>query len=453
MGVATPPFHCTGGTQQVSEQSIVGKAGEFNICFRDVTLSNHAGLVLLRDFADRLGVAELLDEELHVKQRERGHRESEAVLSLSHNLIAGGQCLLDLNVLRGDVGTQQVLGLPGILAPSTAGDFLRKFDIGDIHDLNRFHRRLQERIRPQQRLACCTLDVDSSIYEQVSTRKQGSTKAYNGQIGYHPFLVFWYEADELVFSHLRRGNAHTSKKAEWCLTESFKRLPAEATKKLRADSGLYDHKIVAWCEKRQVTFGITADQTAPVKKILAAIPEQDWHDLLRYDAAQVSEFRYQPQRWSRPYRYVAKRELRQDKHGTLYFHYHVFVTNDEATPMKDLLTWQLQHADMENLIKEHKHGFDLEKLPTRSFHANWAYLLIGQLAFNLVAWFKKLILPTNYHRATLKTIRHHLFNVAGKIVHTARQFFLVMSSEYCYQDVWQFALSQLAQFKCVSPYP
>ena len=146
----------------MSEQSIVGKAGEFNICFRDVTLSNHAGLVLLRDFADRLGVAELLDEELHVKQRERGHQESEAVLSLSHNLIAGGQCLLDLNVLRGDVGTQHVLGLARVLAPSTAGDFLRKFDIGDLHDLYRFHRRLQERIRPQQRLACCTLDVDST---------------------------------------------------------------------------------------------------------------------------------------------------------------------------------------------------------------------------------------------------------------------------------------------------
>ncbi len=64
----------------MSEQSIVGKAGEFNICFRDATLSNHAGLVLLRDFVERLGVAELLGEELRVKRRERGHPQSEAVL-------------------------------------------------------------------------------------------------------------------------------------------------------------------------------------------------------------------------------------------------------------------------------------------------------------------------------------------------------------------------------------
>ena len=290
----------------MSEQSIVGKAGEFNICFRDTTLSNHAGLILVRELADRLGVAELLDEALHVKQRECGHRESEAVLSLSHNLIAGGSCLLDLNVLRGDVGTEQGLGLERVLAPSTAGEFLRKFDIGDIHDLKRFHPRLQARIRPQQTWACCTLDVDSSLYEPVSTRQPGSTKAYNGQIGDPPFFAFWSEADELVFSHLRRGHAHTSKKAEWCLTETFKRLPAELAKKLRAASGLYDHTIVAGCEKRQVTFGITPDQTAPVKKILAAIPEKDWHDLIRYDAAQVSEFRYQPQRCSRQSRNVGE---------------------------------------------------------------------------------------------------------------------------------------------------
>jgi hypothetical protein len=416
-------------------------------------MSSHAGLVLLREFAERLGVGELLDEELKVKQREGGHCESEAVLGLSHNLIAGGGCLLDLNVLRGDVGTQQLIGIAKVLAPSTAGEFLRKFDIGDIHDLNRFHLRLQERIRPQQPFECCTLDVDSSIYEQASGRKQGSNKTYNGQIGYHPFFAFWHEAGELVFSHLRSGNAHTSNKAQWCLNQTFKRLPGGLPKKLRADSGFYDHKIIDWLEGQQVIFGISADQTAPVQKLLVEIKEQDWQDLIRYDTAQVAEFRYRPHGWSRPYRYIAKRELRQDKQGKLYFHYHLFVTNDEATPMKDLLSWQLQHADMENLIKEHKSGFALEKLPSASFHANWAYLLIGQLAFNLVAWFKKLILPPQYHRSTLKTIQHQLFNVAGKIVRTARQSFLVIPSDYQYQDVWKFALNKLANFPSLNSYP
>jgi hypothetical protein len=84
----------------------------------------------MQEFAQHLGVGELLDEELGVKQRERGYPESEAVLGLSHNLIAGGGSLLDLNVLRGDKGTQQLIGIPKVLAPSTAGEFLCKFDIG-----------------------------------------------------------------------------------------------------------------------------------------------------------------------------------------------------------------------------------------------------------------------------------------------------------------------------------
>jgi hypothetical protein len=218
----------------VSDQSIVGKVGKFNVCFRGVTLSSHAGLALLDDFAKQLGVAQILDEELHVKQRERGYRESEAVLSLSHNLISGGSCLLDLDVLRGDIGTRQLLGQARLMAPTTAGEFLRKFDLGDIHDLYRVHRRLHARVRPAQLAACCTLDVDSSVYVQASAHKQGSVKAYNGEIGYHPFFVFWAEerafqfGGEVVDNHrIPSGGApcpqHAPKSARNCWLKPSRR--------------------------------------------------------------------------------------------------------------------------------------------------------------------------------------------------------------------------------------
>jgi hypothetical protein len=34
----------------------------------------------------------------------------------------------------------------------------------------------------------------------------------------------------------------------------------------------------------------------------------------------------------------------------------------------------------------------------------------GQLAFNLLAWFTRLVLPASYHHSTIKTIRPHLLN-------------------------------------------
>lgn len=120
------------------------------------------------------------------------------------------------------------------------------------------------------------------------------------------------------------------------------------------------------------------------------------------------------------------------------------MTNDEEQSAEEVLTWHLQHANMENRIKEHKSGFGLEKLPTQRFHANWAYLLLGQIAFNLVAWFKRLALPAAYHHSTVKTIRHHLLNLAGKIVSTGRRFSLVISEQYRYAEVWQSAIKKLA---------
>ena len=431
----------------MNRQKVVGKVGKFNICFRPEQLTSHAGTVLLHDFVKRLGMEKLLDEELHVKTRERGYGESEAIKGLVYNMILGGEHLSDLEVLRGDSGTQALLNAEGILAPTTAGEFLRKFDIGDVHDLQRVHLRLQERVRPHQQSSTCTMDLDSSIYEQVSPHKEGSTKAYNGEVGYHPLLAFWAEEGELLFSHLRRGSAHTARTVLWFLRQTRKRIPETVNKKLRADSGFYSHQVVEWCEAEGFTFTITADQTEPLLATVTALPERAWRPLPAYALAEVAELRYQPTGWSHPYRYIIKREVAETKAGELYWKYHATVTNVDEQSARELVVWHLQHAAMEDAIKEHKSGFGLEKLPTQKFHANWASLLIGQLAFNVMAWFKRLVLPISYHRTTVKTIRHHLLNLAGKIVHTARRCFLMLSDRYRYQAVWQFAIARLAHLQ------
>jgi hypothetical protein len=119
-------------------------SSKFNIVFRDVTLTAHAGIVLMRDFIGKLGVSELIDTNVFVKARERGYPESENILSLCWNAILGGNCLLDLNVLRGDPGLAELLGVESIMAPTTAGEFLRKFTIGKINDLQRALRQASQ---------------------------------------------------------------------------------------------------------------------------------------------------------------------------------------------------------------------------------------------------------------------------------------------------------------------
>ena len=428
----------------MSTNNVIGRVGKFNVSFRDATLSSHAGIVLVKEFVDSLAVSQVINSELSVKTRQRGYSEAEAVLGLVYNLVAGGDSLSDLEVLRGDPGTKQLLGVEAIMAPQTAGEYLRRFSIGDIQDLQRSNRKLQQQVRPLQQSKTVTIDLDSSIYEQASAQKQGSTKAYNGEVGYHPLFAFWEEEGELVHSHLRRGSAYTASKVVWFMHEVLQRVPAEAARFVRADSGFSTKEVVEFCDSKGLLFGITADQTERLLAKITGLAEAEWEDLEKYGVAQVAEVRYQPVGWKQSYRYVVKRNLMENKKGELCFRYHVLVTNDEQRSAEAVLIWHLQHANMENRIKEHKSGFGLEKLPTKWFHANWAYLLIGQMAFNLMAWFKRMVLPEHYHQSTIKTIRHQVLNVAGKIVQTGRKLYLIMSDQNRYQEVWEHAIKKLA---------
>ena len=157
-----------GGTQQVSTSNVIARVGKFNVSFRNTTLSSHAGMLLVTEFADTLAVPQVINNELSVKTRQCGYSEAEAVMSLVYNLVAGGERLSDWEVLRGDPGTKELLGVEAIMAPTTAGEHLRKFSIGDIRDLQRSNRQLQHQVRPHQQSKTCTLELDSSIYEPSS---------------------------------------------------------------------------------------------------------------------------------------------------------------------------------------------------------------------------------------------------------------------------------------------
>ena len=45
---------------------------------------------------------------------------------------------------------------------------------------------------------------------------------------------------------------------------------------VRADSGFYTHAIVAACRRMDVRFSITIRQSARLRSLIEAIPEQDW---------------------------------------------------------------------------------------------------------------------------------------------------------------------------------
>ena len=59
--------------------------------------------------------------------------------------------------------------------------------------------------------------------------------------------------------------------------------------------------------------------------------------------------------------------------------------------------------------------------------ANWAWLVIAQLAYNLGQWFKLLLLPASDHGHQFKKLRLRWFCVAGRIIRGGRQTRLALA--------------------------
>jgi hypothetical protein len=397
--------------------TVLGKAFQFNVCCRDCTLTTNAGIVLLRDFIARLQLPELLDSHIHVKARQRGYPESQNLLALCWNAILGGNCLRDLDVLRGDAGICQLLGISSLMAPTTAGEFLRQFDIGDICDLRRVNRLAAQGLRPLQKSKQVTIDLDASLYQQCSTRKQGSRMNDKGEVGYYPLFAFWAEEKEMLATHLMSGNRNAPPKVIWFLEQALATAPSHKARFLRADSEFYVWELLEFCEREGIIYTITADQSVSMKAAIEGLSESCW----KFYAVgmQVAELFYQPVH-RQLHRYVVKRQWVKEGRKQEGWRYHVIVTNAQKRGARKLMKWSLQRCAMENLIKEHKRDFGFEKMPSQKYHGNWAWLLVSQLAWNVMMWFVRSCLPGECHQMQMSSLRHRLLKVAGKLVSHGR---------------------------------
>lgn len=390
----------------------------------DETLVTYGGGILIDEFIHRLSLPEIIDSTVKVKERERGFTESEHVLSLAVTMITGGECLDDLLNLREEDGFRTVWSHGGIPHPTTMGDFLRRFNLGHIRQLESVLTQAFRKVYSgTERLATITLDIDSTLDEVHGSKKQGARWAYTGIKALHPLMCFIGENGDWLHSRLRAGNMYTSDGAVSFVRESYHKVEGLAESiATRMDSGFYRSDVVEECERLGIGFSITADQTAPVMAHVESLAEETWKPIDK--DVWVNEFSYQPTRWSKACRFLVRRERLPEKEqvsllDAIPYRYHVIVTN-RTDPIEELVPFHLRRATMENFIKETKHGLSLDRFPCQEFHANWTYLTVGMLAYNIVNWIKRLALPSLHKKKLLKALRYRFFNVAARVVQHSR---------------------------------
>ena len=109
--------------------------GQVDVAFDDEHAVANAGLLLPATLAERLGIEQAADTLVVLGNRPGAAHPGRKILTVVHSLLAGGDCIDDVQVLRAGT-TSSVLG-HRVMAASTVGTFLRAFTFGHVRQLDR----------------------------------------------------------------------------------------------------------------------------------------------------------------------------------------------------------------------------------------------------------------------------------------------------------------------------
>ena len=427
------------------------------ITFDDRRLVANAGLLLPVTLAQHLGLRELVDHHLDLGNAPGRANAGDKMLTLVASALAGGDCIDDADVLRtGGNRPDPGLRSQGAIHP---GDVPAQLPVGPRPPIGSgVSRELLARAwsagaGPGD--GPFTIDLDSTICETYGLAKEGARDhGYTGKRGYHPLLAVAAGTGDVLMARLREGRANTARGAAHFLRETVGRVRyagARGQLTVRADSGFYTHAIVAACRRMDVRFSITVRQSASLRSLIEAIPEQDWTPIPYWmegaaDVAETSYTPFQSKPDAAPVRLIVRRVKPTPGSQLALFatySYHGFITDREGETL-ELEADHRRHAEIENAIRDLKYGVGLNHLPSGRFPANGAWLAVQVIAHNLARWTARIGLGEQI--VTTKTLRRRFFSMAGPwpegLTRSARRLTLHLPQRWPWETQFSGALAR-----------
>jgi len=404
--------------------------------FDEQRLISNAGLLVTATLAERLGVEELVNESVWLDPRLPGAAlPGRKVMSLVHGMLAGGDSIDDMNVLRAG-STQLILG-HRVMAASTLGTFLRAFTFGHVRQLDRV---LDHAVRRAWAAGAgpgegpLVVDIDSFVGEVHGYQKQGAGYGYTKKRGYHPVLAVRSDTGEVLHIRNRKGKANTQRGFARFIDELIARVRRAGYHGkiiIRADSGFENHKLFTALQARGIEFSIGVKLTKAIRALIDQIDESEWVTVEDYPdggEAQVAETEL------KGFRLIVRRTRLIGAQAELFpdWRHHCFATNRSTIPALTADIDHRDHATVELAIRDLKDGA-LQHFPSGSMHANSAWTVIAALAHNLGRWATQIGLPTTAVQ-TAATRRQQLLAVPARLTRTSRKWTLRMPARWPWQQ-------------------
>jgi hypothetical protein len=421
------------------------------------------GISLIHTLVHELGLPSAINQRLTLLKAHLPYFESDHVLALVYNVLTGGTCLQDLDALRTDPAFLALIGAERLPDPTTAGDFLRRFDAPALLELQEAINQVRVRVwttQPALLRREAIIDADGTIAATLGEAKKGIDISYKGIWGYSPLLLTLASTKEVLYVVNRPGNANSCLGAgEWIDRAIALVAPHFGRVWLRGDTDFSMTAHLDGWDQEGVRFVLGYDAYDVLIARAQQVPETAWYEWDRHErkaasttqrkrpeavkdaivaargyktirlvCEQVAEFDYQPTACRHPYRMVVVRKHLEITHKGSVTHetrYVFYITNDRIKAPHTIVRFANARCNQENIIAQLKSGLGALRCPTNTLESNWAYMISASLGWNLKAWVGILMGPTAVGAALLameiKRFLREVIFIPAQILHSGRR--------------------------------
>ncbi len=392
-------------------------------------ISSNGGALLLGAADRRLGLLGDLSRRLE-DRRQAGKVDHRLLALLRQRVYAvalGHEDVNDHVDLRNDLVLQTACGCDRRLASaSTVGRLERAADrawawAAHVSMVETFIASFEA--APEE----LVLDFDATD-DAVHGRQVG--RFFHGYYDHYCFLpLYVFCGDHLLVSYLRPSNIDGAKHAWAILALLVKRLRQtwpDVRIVFRGDSGFCRHKMLSWCERRDVGYIVGLAKNARLGALAAPV-------LARAEAAHAAsgekqrlfaELTYGARSWGRARRVVARLE-----HGPKGANPRYIVTNLEGEGQALYEKLYCQRGEMENRIKEQQLDLFADRTSCHDWWPNQFRLILASLAYTLIEAIRRRALKgTEMARAQAGTIRLKLLKIGAVVIRNTRRVSLHLST-------------------------
>jgi len=412
-------------------------------------VSPFAGISFVNNSFNETGISQLIDKELGARVKTVGFSYSDIIKNQFNIFYSGGDCAEDIQTHLG----KHLKSIPGNHVPS-ADTILRgikelstqntsftsnqgkTYDFNINKQLNNLNIKSLLLTKQLKKDSYYDFDYDNQI---IATEKYDAKHTYKHTKGYFPGVATI--GNKIVYIENRDGNANVKLEQASTLSRAYNLLKENGIKinRSRMDAGSYSKEVINVVASNSNLFYIRANKSAELYRQITEI--EKWETIeINYKIYEVASISFTQFFEEENYRLVIMREKSDDNQIDMFtgdtFIYRSILTDDWQSTEKEVIEYYNQRGSSEKLFDVMNNDFGWKHLPCSFMNENTVFLIIMAIAKNFYNYFVERvscvfedIMPTT----RLKRFIFRFISVAGKWIHTGRQWVLKLFTDKPYE--------------------